>query len=358
MITKKKIGLALAAVLGIALVAPPMMASIGVGQEQVIEQPPPPPPPPPPDEIPVLNISSIPALIQSLADGAWYFVSLAPEIAVLILHMIAGVLAMEMTPDELVAWVTDIVRVLIVTMPSWPDLTPFHPAWIAELPTVIFALIDVLPKILEALPGFISTFIEASPQIYASVLNVIAEEIGTLTDLGMWIEIVLSYFTAIPDFISSWAAGLTGLVVALPEIVSTWIDTFEGEWTGILMPFAQALPDYVYLFLIALAEDITDILPALVNPLASILGIVILLLAIMYIGGSFIIPLLLSLPLIVVSITEIAAALWELVTMLPRIFIAMIDFFLATPPVLVEVLTQIPAILSALIDALKEVFFP
>jgi len=232
---KKRIGLALVAILGIAMVAPSIIADLN-------QQPP--PPPPPDDDVPVLDISSIPALVESLMEGGGYFVTIAPEVVVLLVNMIAGFLAMDMGPDELTAMVTDLVRVLIVTMPSWPPLTPFHPAWIAELPTIIYAIIDVLPGILEALPRLLPTLIAALPEMMISILNVVAEEIHVLVDIGMWIEIALSYFIALPDFIYAILTGLGGLLNQLPEMVSLWIDTFEGEWVGILLPFAEAVPDF------------------------------------------------------------------------------------------------------------------
>ncbi len=226
MASKKKIGIILAAVLGIALVVPSIIVDLSVSEHQAPE---------PPDGVPVLDISSIPAINKSLIESAGYFAEIAPQVGVLVVVMLPGILSMPTEPDGLVLTLTDLVRVIIVTIPSWPALTVFWPAMIAALPEITLAIVEQLPAYLEVLTstdGMLSDLISVLPELLTSIIGVFLDELPGLLNYLVWdlglLEIIYFYIVAVPDFLAAFLMMILGFGDLGPEIAHALIKSL-GE---------------------------------------------------------------------------------------------------------------------------------
>ena len=337
----KKIGVTIAiATLLIGFAAPSIISYTGpnVDQEMSLDGP-------PEDEVPLLDVSSMPALIQSLADGADYFVSIAPQVVILIINMLVGMISVPMEPEELVVMFTDLIKVVIETLPSWPELTPFHPAWLAELDTVFLSAIPNMPRLLKALPGFGLTFIEAFPGLLVEILGVLGDEMPILWDVDMWLDIIRSYVpTAVPDLLYAIPAGIRGLITSLPNIISKWIGTMKGGWVEVGDSYLAVMPDLVPAILTNLANFFTYLPDLLSNFIGMIVDLLLT-------GLKMLVPNLIA-PFAAIPdfIFATLTAAKKLIVTIPESIGELVDFVLALPTTIIGLLQAIPGMILGVVD--------
>jgi hypothetical protein len=143
--------------------------------------------------------------------------------------------------------IPDLIQVLLGTLPMWPDLAPFHAAWLAELPSIALAFINVLPSIYAtfSLTSVLSLLFKLFIMLnlppycvpyYTSIISALVTEVPPLLiNLTLLPKIIWAYMGCfslpmleaafLPQYVSAIISCVTGLITSLPGILSAWIST-------------------------------------------------------------------------------------------------------------------------------------
>jgi len=204
------------------------------------------------DEVPQLTVGSLPELAESLIQSAPGMAAQAPQVCINVvvplIQALPGLLP-TCTTEMLAGLIPDLIRVLLGTLSMWPALTPFHVAWLAELPSIVLAFINALPtiyatcSIVSVLSLLLRLILLSCPPhcipYYSAIFSALAAEVPSLlmelTVGCLGLKILWSYIgcfslpmlevAALPAFLSAFLSCTLGMITALPGILSAWIST-------------------------------------------------------------------------------------------------------------------------------------
>ena len=229
-----------------------------------------------------------------------------------------------------------------------PKLVAEIPNIVSQLlPSVIEGAVSIINAIVQTLPQLIDTLIGMLPQFIAGIQQIINGIIGALPSL------MQTLVSQLPTLIPMVIDGIVGMVVTLASSLGDIIQPIIDNLPEIIISIVNALMDN----LPALIEGCVNLTIALVEALPQI--IMALIEAIPQIIVSIVEALFNAMPILLDGVASIFGSAWDVIV---GVFSGVIDFFSGlfsgVVNVIKTVFSPIINIISGIWDGIKNIFAP
>ena len=229
-----------------------------------------------------------------------------------------------------------------------PKLVAEIPNIVSQLlPSVIEGAVSIINAIVQTLPQLIDTLIGMLPQFIAGIQQIINGIIGALPSL------MQTLVSQLPTLIPMVIDGIVGMVVTLASSLGDIIQPIIDNLPEIIISIVNALMDN----LPALIEGCVNLTIALVEALPQI--IMALIEAIPQIIVSIVEALFNAMPILLEGVASIFGSAWDVIV---GVFSGVIDFFSGlfsgVVNVIKTVFSPIINIISGIWDGIKNIFAP